>query len=210
MTNKFKDFKVPDNFFRIFYLLLPSLIYLSVVLDKRPFVDFMVILTGICFISGLILRMCVSKKEHGFSSIFTPLSEKSRLLIYFEHLFWLFITCLAIISFAKIQIYTICFFIYAISKSFAYLVSKPFQGKKFYDVTIAESIAFLVIGLIAATFIASSFDLKPLSLIFIYMSLAIATLTDARKKLIKFDNSSLTLILFVAILTIFDGIWGVF
>lgn len=210
MTNKLKGFKIPDNFFRIFYLLLPSLIYFSAVLGRESFIDFMVILIGICFISGLILRMCISKKEHGFSSILTHLSKKSRLLIYFEHLFWLFVTCLAIISFTKVQIYTVCFFVYAISKSFAYLASKPFQSKKFFDGTIAESTAFFVIGLIAVTFIASSFNLRLLSLIFVYISLAIATLTDARKKLIKFDNSSLTLILFVIILTIFDGIWGVF
>lgn len=210
MINKNKKFKIPANFFRIFYVFLPILIFLKFALGEKSFVELMVILIAICLCSDIIIRLCSSKKELGFASIFTPLSKKSALCKYFEHLFWMFLTCLLIISFAKIQIYVICLAVYALAKSFAYILSKPFKGEKFHDVTRAEAIAFFVIGFVVITFLADFYGLSFVALIFIYSCLALMTLMDTRKTLIKFNNSSLAILVFTISLTIFDGIWSIF
>lgn len=210
MINKLKNFTIPANFYRVFYIFLPVLVFLKLGLGEKSFVELMVILVLISLISEIILRLCCSKKEYGFASIFSPLTRKTLLTRTFEHLFWLFLTCLAVIYFAEIRICTICLTIYAFSKSFAYLLSKPFKSNKFFDITIAEAVSFFAIGFVVATFLASYYDFSFGALISIYSSLILMTLTDARKKLIKFNNPSLAILVFVISLTILNGIWSVF
>jgi hypothetical protein len=205
-----KRFRVPTNFFKTFYLLLPILPLLRIILEERAFGEFMVILIFFSLVGDISLRLFGSKKQDGFFSIFSPTTKRNPLCAYFENLFWILLTCLIIISFFKAQIYTICFVLYGFAKSLSYIIGKQFKSTKFYDLHLSQSIAFYVIGLIVATFMAASYNISALALFFIYFCFAFSTLVNARKNLIKFNNPSLSIAIFVITLTIFDGLWKVF
>lgn len=210
MINKIKDFNIPANFLKIFYVFLPMLVLLRFFLGEKSFVELMVILIFISLSCDIIMRICSSKKELGHPSIFATLSKKHILCIYFEHLFWLFLTSLAIISFVKAEIYTLGFIIFGFCKSFSYFFGKQFQSEKFYDISKSEALSFAVIGFIVATFLGSFYELKLMTMLFIFISLGVMTLMDARRKMVKFNNPSLSLSVFTVLLSIFDGIWIIF
>ncbi len=211
MIKIIKKTKSAKNILKIFYLLITISFLVKTIVGLEVFKSTLVLIALISLILDMAVKLVRKQKGGGFFSklSFASLKAKDGSESYGEHILWITLAMLAIYWFTSPQIHSLCFLTYGVAKSFSYIIGKQISKNRFYESTIGEASAFFVIGLIVLIYIAGITDIKVLGLFFIIFAWLCASLADARRGLVKFNNPTLSMAVFTVILTTLNGIWGV-
>lgn len=206
-----KKTKSAKNILKIFYLLITISFVVKTIVGLEVFKSILVLIALISLILDMATKLTRKQKSGGFFSKFSfaSLKAKDNSESYGEHILWITLSMLIIYWFTAPQIHSLCFLTYGIAKSFSYIIGKQISKSKFYESTTGETAAFFVIGLIVLIYIAGITDIKALGLFFIIFSWLCASMADARRGLVKFNNPALSMSVFTVILVILNGVWGV-
>ena len=208
MTNSFKKIKLPGNLLKIFYLLLPLLAVLKAATEQGQFAQIMVLLIFLFLAGDFVSRLIISKGKA--AKLFSIRASNNAFRTCCEHAFWITLTCLVFSFIVSIQVFSICLIVYSVAKTFSYIIGKRFVSGNFFESTIAESIAFFVLGTLTTIFVAINTDIKWFGLLTICGCLIPTTVANAREKLLNFNTAAFTISVFMVTLAILDGIWKIF
>ncbi len=99
------------------------------------------------------------------------------------------------------------FLILAISDSLAAIIGKKINSRPFFDKSIAGSAAFFISALLITTITGLIFNEKILYYLFSLIAIFVATIIEARPRLLDFDDNLTIPLSFSLIVVIFNTIW---
>lgn len=120
--------------------------------------------------------------------------------------FVLLASCVNFLVFSY-EIAIIAFLILAISDCLAALVGKSIDSGKFYEKTIAGSVAFFISALIILVICAIYFNMALSFYVFSILAISFVTILEARPSLLKINDNFIIPIAFSTIVTVFDFIY---